>query len=1028
MATVATSLPPTEDCQTQDKNEEKLIESNAVDNNKEAENPEPARTNIVFYWFQTESQDERPEDIDVRIFIPENDSYIALNFDSVGEVYESLPFPVPLGSHVGHLQILNKLPNQQTCSEEVESVSCDSQEYCLTQYQLAPFEATKERTRIIVKRDTSMKPIELPIPRSSTISLSPSKSEVKWSRTGTESPFEPNSITSQATNDSTQDDYDSGFGNERRGRKDAGRSAKNDSLNKDPHEATLGSIDEILKKFEHISALSVNGVSGSDIEPSESYAKLPEITLNGHPIDKKKGRHEQNGYKQDYDENSDQITTPTGTARNRQVSLLEEKVKSLEKSKAEQSNDIIVLKTKLMESERHLKEQQDVNVQRAEREVRYQSLHDENHRLTEELRKLKSECENTLSQSAAHKLASVETSSLAVMKRLEYLESELKQTRKMNENVKDELTEKSRQYEQLVKENERLRLKLGTEEKPLDKSSDKIPDDAYSKTEDFMEDTIIQLENTVLSNNQSQDRKMDKAEPIKAEQDSFTSTNLRFLRERLSELRQKNEKLQLKYNQVQSSLNDGSISKNQTADFSQSKFGSRFASPSRNSLKGDYSGGVGSGVSRGEESEESERDRTLRELEELRDHLASVRAQVKSREDTHDLSEANRNDIIGKLKKPSELFASLEEKPDDLTIDNHLNFSYDPFNKDYSVGELYKGITSNIASKDPLELTNGSSHLSERLFVKTTDNKADSGDSDTTDVLLSAHSANAFRDDTSVAYNKDSEIRSKRRKDAKIRRTRSTRARNSSARRRGRGASSLSGSSSSETQEQGKRPSPSAKFTNGYNAENENNPKSGFLKSNNLLAAYEPHSGRRERINDDIVEYKSRTDPFSQNMSKDMDFYDKELSLAIDLPHMTTSSAYRDIEDGEGISQIWNLPSSSANYSKPHSSSSASTKHMPKSKAFSRPLEAGRPYIPRVPGDLSIGDRIKFSRTGGKISQGIVMYIGTLPSRSDYYLGVELCDAEGKHDGVFQDRRYFTCAKNKGVFVSFKKIVLCYTH
>ena len=55
-------------------------------------------------------------------------------------------------------------------------------------------------------------------------------------------------------------------------------------------------------------------------------------------------------------------------------------------------------------------------------------------------------------------------------------------------------------------------------------------------------------------------------------------------------------------------------------------------------------------------------------------------------------------------------------------------------------------------------------------------------------------------------------------------------------------------------------------------------------------------SGRRERINDDIVEYKSRTDPFSQNMSKDMDFYDKELSLAIDLPHMTTSSAYRDIE------------------------------------------------------------------------------------------------------------------------------------
>ena len=112
------------------------------------------------------------------------------------------------------------------------------------------------------------------------------------------------------------------------------------------------------------------------------------------------------------------IALPTGTAANKQLSLLEEKISSLEKAKNSQSNEIIILKTKLLEAERILKEQRELNHQKTERENRYQSLHDENTRLTEELRNLKSECENTLSHSTAQKLATVENSSMAIIKRM----------------------------------------------------------------------------------------------------------------------------------------------------------------------------------------------------------------------------------------------------------------------------------------------------------------------------------------------------------------------------------------------------------------------------------------------------------------------------------------------------------------------------------------------------------------------------------------------------------------------------------
>ncbi|KAK3096624.1 hypothetical protein FSP39_001816 [Pinctada imbricata] len=85
-----------------------------------------------------------------------------------------------------------------------------------------------------------------------------------------------------------------------------------------------------------------------------------------------------------------------------------------------------------------------------------------------------------------------------------------------------------------------------------------------------------------------------------------------------------------------------------------------------------------------------------------------------------------------------------------------------------------------------------------------------------------------------------------------------------------------------------------------------------------------------------------------------------------------------------------------------------------------------RPFAPRSPADISIEDVVKFSRQGGKLSQGRVKFVGHLPGRSDAYLGVELDKEDGKHDGKFEGMRYFRCKPSKGVFVAFNKVVMAW--
>ncbi|XP_043557452.1 centrosome-associated protein 350-like [Chiloscyllium plagiosum] len=100
-------------------------------------------------------------------------------------------------------------------------------------------------------------------------------------------------------------------------------------------------------------------------------------------------------------------------------------------------------------------------------------------------------------------------------------------------------------------------------------------------------------------------------------------------------------------------------------------------------------------------------------------------------------------------------------------------------------------------------------------------------------------------------------------------------------------------------------------------------------------------------------------------------------------------------------------------------------------KNAGRPIDKGvlprRPFAPRSIADLKIGHLVKFSRPAGKISKGLIKYLGHLPGRQEAYLGVELeGDEVGRHNGTFEGVRYFICKLNKGVFVNFNKVIMAW--
>uniref|UniRef100_A0A1I8FNA8 CAP-Gly domain-containing protein n=1 Tax=Macrostomum lignano TaxID=282301 RepID=A0A1I8FNA8_9PLAT len=85
------------------------------------------------------------------------------------------------------------------------------------------------------------------------------------------------------------------------------------------------------------------------------------------------------------------------------------------------------------------------------------------------------------------------------------------------------------------------------------------------------------------------------------------------------------------------------------------------------------------------------------------------------------------------------------------------------------------------------------------------------------------------------------------------------------------------------------------------------------------------------------------------------------------------------------------------------------------------------PFAPKQAADIRSGDLVKFTRYGGRISKGLVHFVGRLPGRNRFIMSaLSWTRRRGKHDGVYDGRRYFQCKPRKGVFVAFNKLIMCY--
>ena len=68
---------------------------------------------------------------------------------------------------------------------------------------------------------------------------------------------------------------------------------------------------------------------------------------------------------------------------------------------------------------------------------------------------------------------------------------------------------------------------------------------------------------------------------------------------------------------------------------------------------------------------------------------------------------------------------------------------------------------------------------------------------------------------------------------------------------------------------------------------------------------------------------------------------------------------------------------------------------------------------------VEAGDEVELTKN----RIGIIRYKGMLHGKNGIYYGIELTKGKGRHSGLFKGRRYFMCAKNKGVFVDKKQIL-----
>ena len=68
---------------------------------------------------------------------------------------------------------------------------------------------------------------------------------------------------------------------------------------------------------------------------------------------------------------------------------------------------------------------------------------------------------------------------------------------------------------------------------------------------------------------------------------------------------------------------------------------------------------------------------------------------------------------------------------------------------------------------------------------------------------------------------------------------------------------------------------------------------------------------------------------------------------------------------------------------------------------------------------LQVGQRVKVQ---GKTSTGTIRFVGPTDFKDGTWIGVEMDEPEGRHNGTVEGRAYFTCANAHGVMVLPEKV------
>ncbi|XP_063344210.1 CAP-Gly domain-containing linker protein 4 isoform X2 [Pelmatolapia mariae] len=117
------------------------------------------------------------------------------------------------------------------------------------------------------------------------------------------------------------------------------------------------------------------------------------------------------------------------------------------------------------------------------------------------------------------------------------------------------------------------------------------------------------------------------------------------------------------------------------------------------------------------------------------------------------------------------------------------------------------------------------------------------------------------------------------------------------------------------------------------------------------------------------------------------------------------------------------LSSSSAQSSRPSSSSTSASSV----RSWRKSQGPHRVFVPHSPMDLQLGHRVRIMLPSGRISTGVVRFLGHLQGEVDLHLGVELQTPDsGLCDGSHLGHSYFECKPGYGAFVPFHKLLMAW--